>query len=173
MGSGYAKDVAVLKHNRMVKAIAFLPDGNLLTWAVYSLGHDWTLKLWEPATGKELQTQSQREKFDCVDSIAFSPDGKLLASSYLNKMVHVWDLAAGCSMRILLHDKEAVSIAFSPDGKLLAAARVDGVVTLWDSQTGCEMRTFVVHDDFISAIAFSPDGQLLASASNIENTVKI
>lgn len=167
------KTLRVLKHNRMIKAIAFLPDGNLLTCAVYNLCHDWTLKLWEPATGKELQTQSQREKIDFVDSIAFSPDGKLLASSHLNKMVHVWDLAAGCSMRIFLHDSEALSIAFSPDRKLLAVARVDGVVTLWDPQTGWKMGTLVAHDGCISAIAFSSDDQLLASASNSDNTVKI
>lgn len=166
------KTLQVLKHNRRVGAMAFSPDGNLLACGVRGGdAHDGTVKLWNPATGKELQMQSPIESGDFVNCIAFSPDGKLLASAS-EEMVCTWDPTTGCSLRILPHKYVALSVAFSPDGKLLASAWEDGVVKLWDPLTGHEIRSFVAHSVYISAIAFSPDGQLLASAS-VDTTVKI
>ena len=166
------KTLHLLTHDSNVEAIAFSPDGNLLACGMDIGEFDWTLKLWDPATGKELRTKSPIERTGSINSIAFSPDGKLLASASHN-MVRLWDPATGSLLQILLHDSEAQAIAFSPDGGLLASAWGNGTVKLWDPHTGCEMGTFVAHNKCITAIAFSPDGQLVASASFYDNTAEI
>lgn len=159
------KTLRVLKHNNRVDAIAFSPDGNLLACAVNGGdAHDGAIKLWNPATGKELQMQSPIESDSFVTSVAFSPDGKLLASAS-EEMVRIWDPTTGCLLRNLPHECGDLYVAFSPDGKLLASASEDGLVKIWDPHTGYEIRSFVAHSDCIYAVAFSPDGQLLASAS--------
>ncbi|OBT83115.1 hypothetical protein VE02_08072 [Pseudogymnoascus sp. 03VT05] len=155
----------------MVDAIAFSPDGNILACAVNAGAHKGAIRLWNPASGKELQMQSPIENISSVTCIAFSSDGKLLASAS-GEMVSIWDPTTGCSLRSLPYECDALSITFSSDGKLLASAWEDGVVKLWDPHTGHEIRSFVAHSVCIFAIAFSPDGQLLASAS-VDSTVKI
>ncbi|OBT97675.2 hypothetical protein VE01_04595 [Pseudogymnoascus verrucosus] len=167
------KTLQVLEHNRGVGAMAFSPDGNLLACAVrVGDARDRTVKLWNPATGKELQMQSPMESGDFVNCIAFSPDGKLLASASDEKKIRIWDPTTGCLLLILIHKRGAQSVAFSPDGRLLASACGGGVIKLWDPHTGYEIRSFVAHSVCIFAIAFSPDGQLLASTS-LDTTVKI
>lgn len=166
------KTLRVLKHNGRVDAIAFSRDRNLLACAENGADARYgAIKLWNTATGKELQMQSPIEGDSFVSSIAFSSDGKLLASTS-DETVRIWDATTGCSLRNLPHECDALSVAFSPDGKLLASAWDDGVVKLWNPHTGDEIRSFVAHNDSIFAIACSPDGQLLASAS-ADSTVKI
>lgn len=162
----------ILEPNKMVEAVAFSPDGNLLVCAVINKPFVWSsLKLWDPVTGKELQTEYDMDSPNSIRSIAFSPDGKLLASSSTN-MVRLWDPAKGFLLRTLPHASDPRTIAFSPDGKLLASTWGDGVVKVWDPHTGHEMGKFVAHNGLTSAIVFSPDGQLLVSAS-FDSTIKI
>jgi WD40 repeat protein len=168
------KTLRVLEQNNLVKAIAFSPDGYFLASASNNMANDWSINIWDLASGKEVNTQNPIGSMGYVYSIAFSPNGKMLASAASKGMVRLWDAATGWSLRILLYDSvRARDIAFSADGKLLASAWEDGVVKLWDPHTGCEMGTFVAHNGCTSAIAFSPDGQLLASASFDDNIVKI
>ncbi|KFZ11042.1 hypothetical protein V502_07775 [Pseudogymnoascus sp. VKM F-4520 (FW-2644)] len=171
-GLATQKTLHLLTHDNSVEAIAFSRDGKLLACAANRDSYSWTLKLWDPATGKELQTQSPIKGIGFVNSIAFSPDGNFLASSS-GRVVRLWNPATGYLLEILQHDSEPQSITFSPDGKLLASGGGDGIVKLWDPHTGCEMGTFKVYNRRISAIAFSPDSQLLASASFDDNAVNI
>ncbi|KFY80870.1 hypothetical protein V498_08773, partial [Pseudogymnoascus sp. VKM F-4517 (FW-2822)] len=163
----------ILEPNNMVVAVAFSPDGNLLAGAVIdeARAYGWeTIKLWDPATGKEVQTEHDMDQTEHdMDShnythfIAFSPDGKLLASS-TKDMLRLWDPATGFCLRTLPHSSHDRTIAFSPDGKLLASTGAGGVVKVWDPHTGHEMGR-VAHSNYTSSIVFSPDGQLLISAS--------
>ncbi len=110
---------------------------------------------------------------DSVASVAFSPDGQLLASASHDKTVRVWDARSGKQIHLLRGHTQGVScLAFSPDGQLLASASYDHSVRLWDMRSGEPMPTLEEHKDPVWGVAFSPDGKRLASAS-YDQTVKV
>ena len=95
-----------------------------------------------------------------VTSVAFSSDGKRLASAASGGIVKLWDAATGHESRTLKgHTSSVTSAAFSPDGKQLASAASDATVKVWDVATGQESVVLKVHTHVVSSVAFSPDGK--------------
>ncbi|KAL5604798.1 uncharacterized protein BROUX77_004984 [Berkeleyomyces rouxiae] len=110
---------------------------------------------------------------DPVNSVAFSPDGQLVASASYDKTVRLWQKDGGACVQELKGHTDCVnSVAFSPDGQLVASASYDGTVRLWRSDGGACVQELKGHTDCVNSVAFSPDGQLVASAS-YDKTVRL
>ena len=149
--------------------LGFSPDGRLLAGS--DLG---TVYVWDAAAGKLLQTVDNRNS---VSTLAFSADGRWLASGSPDKAARVWDAASGeLRMTLTAHTGEVVRVAFDPTspakvGKaLLATATARDGVQLWDVETGQRIAAGrpVGHTSAVTAMAYSPSGELLATASEDE-----
>jgi len=143
--------------------IAFSLDGK---WLASAGGLDNTAKLWDMATGKEVRTLRWLGKAGLdVRAVAFSPDGKILATGDSDGTVRLWDPVTGQSLGIFNEGGIVDQIAFSPDGKSLASANWDGTVRLYDVARRIEKGKPLRCDSRVASVGFSPDGRLLAAGS--------
>ena len=159
-------------HTDYVLAVAFSPDGNKFA----SSDGDFTIRLWDTHTNQVLHTLIPNDGFVYrsneafwVYDIAFSIDGKTLASADRNNRVRLWDVDTG---ELLLYmgvggqGWGAKAVAYSSDGVTLASGDGSGYVQLWGARTGEHWQTVGYHRYGVNSVAFSPDGNILASGGN-------
>jgi RNA polymerase sigma factor (sigma-70 family) len=178
-------------HKSTVNSVAFSPDGKTLASGSLryadqpndgqaTVPYTDEIKLWDVASGKNTLTLGGEA--GVVQSVAFSPDGKTLASGSLrfgdtpqqfSGEVVLWDVEGGKRTAVLKgHTNTVLAVAFSPDGKTLASGCGDGTIKLWDVASGKNQATLKGHDDDVTSVAFSPDGKILVSGSH-DHTVKV
>jgi WD40 repeat protein/serine/threonine protein kinase len=157
-------------HAAAVVSVAFHPEGRHLA----SRGADLKVKVWDlTATGQAVWTErcDAVRKFGTAYTIAFSPDGRLLAAG-TDEEVRVWDWKNRRLLhRLPGHHFHSIPVAFSRDGRLATGAFREGQ-KVWDPNTGQLLRTMDTHREPVGALAFSPDGKWLALAG-LDRTVQV
>ena len=106
-----------------------------------------------------------------MSAIAFSPDGKQIASGSSDKTIQLWDVVTGDYQKTLIgHSEGVTAVAFSLDGKQIASGSSHKTIRLWDAATGDYQKTLAVHSRRVTSVAFSPD--IIASGSS-DKTIRL
>lgn len=159
-----------------VTAVAFSPDGKLLAVASGRpavLGEVAFFEVGPDGTPPAKSVRRITAHLDLVHQLAFSPDGKTLATCGYDRLVRLWDAATGARLRDLRdHSDSVYGVGFSHDGKLLATAGADRAVKIWDVATGKRLFTLGEANDWVYAIAWHPTRPTLA-VGGIDRNIRV
>ncbi|OYQ62526.1 hypothetical protein B9G53_21510 [Pseudanabaena sp. SR411] len=121
----------------------------------------------------DLARSAFRVTFSSVMATAFSPDGKILATSDVRGWIYLWRVADGSQLlKTHAHSEFIFSLTFSKDGQMMASGSLDRMVKLWNVNTGACLLSIEAHALGVASIAFSPDDLLIASGGG-DRTVKL
>ncbi|MEO0457917.1 MAG: adenylate/guanylate cyclase domain-containing protein [Cyanobacteria bacterium P01_A01_bin.114] len=148
-----------------ILSIDFSPDSTLL-----ATGIDQQVLLWRIADRRQIATLAGHTAW--VRCVAFSPDGRLLASGSHDQTIRLWDVQTGqCLKTWRGHASGVQTVAFSPDGKRLASGSYEPDIWLWEVQTGQCVKTLRGHCDRILNLVFSPEGHLISTSD--DRTIRV
>jgi WD40 repeat protein len=143
---------------------------NLTLWQAYLKGANLQqLKLVNAALDRSVFT----DILTTIFAVAFSPNGKILATGDANGEIRLWQIDDGQQILICKgHTGFVRSVGFSPDGQILASGSVDKTIKLWRVSDGKCIQTLQGHSDRVESIAYSRDGQLVVSGS-VDQSLRI
>jgi WD40 repeat protein/serine/threonine protein kinase len=148
-----------LRHDGPVHAATFSPDGKLL-----AVGLTEAVQLWDVNNRRQFG-QPLNDVEENVVTLAFSPDGDILAAAAYNWETWLFEVATGRLIDTLSCNGTVRGFAFSLDGKVLAIGSDNGLVQQWDLTTGQQLASPLRHTAQVWTVEFSPDGKLLATVS--------
>ncbi len=153
-----------------INNLSFSPDGKTIVSVTCG---DGEVCISNIITGKPQKTFTVRMT-DSVFSVAFSPDGKIVAIGNSDGNIYLSDLNTEKLKFILTgHSEDVQRVVFSPDGRTLASSSyLDETVRIWNVDTGEHRRTLTEHTGDIEGLAFSPDGKTLASSGSGDGTIR-
>ena len=152
--------VADLKgHTGSIQDVAWSPDGRYLA-AVGS--DDGMLWIWDTSTWQSFHVIDSGV---ALQSVAFSPDSKLIAAGDNGGVIWLWKVASGALTKKLdsRSNQYLYSVAFSPDGTHLVAGSGDNLGRVWDIESGTSPLVLRGHTNYVTSAAFSADGKLVAT----------
>lgn len=142
-----------------ITALALSPDGHTV-----AIGRAEKIQLLNAATREQLRMlEGHRAN---IKYLAFSTDGRALATAGEDGTIQTWDLANGQVTKTMSLGGKITALRFAPANRILASASEDGSVSLWDLQTGALSLQLKKHSRAVNAIAFSPDGNLMATGGD-------
>lgn len=152
-------------HKQRAVSLDFAPDGRTIAWSV----GNQIVDILNIETGRQIKAF---EHDNYVRSLAYSPDGKLLATGLSHywedsgRTITLWDVESGKVVRTLTgHEEGILSLDFSPDGSRLISASIDEKAIMWDVQSGQILYRLREHDGAVTHAEFSPDGWTLVTTS--------
>ncbi|GHB77172.1 hypothetical protein GCM10010377_79410 [Streptomyces viridiviolaceus] len=155
--------------------LAFSPDGTTLAVTVIgfraSKSDQSEVQLWD--VRERRRTATLKGHTGQVTSLAFSPDGTMLATGASDATARLWDVRGHRSLATLPgHSGTVWTVAFSPDGRILASGGQDRSIWLWDVEERTAVTVLNSHTGQVNALAFSPDGTMLATGAS-DATVRL
>jgi WD40 repeat protein len=140
--------------------VAFSPDGHKIA----CLGPQFRIRVWDWKQNLIQDSSEDQYADNVIQSIAFSPCGRMIITSDVGSSVCLWDLERNFARKRLRHTDSVYSACFSPNGQLIASVTGNGQVVLWDKK-GDMIATFQTPKRGLSAVAFSRDGEMIASGA--------
>jgi WD40 repeat protein/serine/threonine protein kinase len=141
-------------------AVAPAPDGKTV---LASYGK--VAQLWDATTGEPRGAPLAHDQL--IAAVAFSPDGRTVATVCFDSKVRLWSVATGKLVGAPLEHAELVhAVAFSPDGQAVLTGSQDRTARLWDATTGKPLTAPLEHQGAVHAVAFSPDGRTVLTGGN-------
>ena len=146
-------------------------DGKIRSYGMQPRVANWLFSNRNPPFAKLSQEEPEIQKG--VNALAFSPDGKTVASAHGDNTVRLWDPITSNETATLKGHKERINtLAFSPDSALLASGSADDSIILWDVRENRKHAILTGHRDEIRILTFSPVGRRLLASGSVDGTVR-